>query len=191
VRVSRRQRLLATRQGNHPVDVSTYGLALKEPWPRIFVKDYDKPALPCAEIRDTGELELDVVWISPKWFRPNNLRVSSAALATSRHPRSCTHLVTGQATSNWVVVKFGGRSIREITEYACNLLIQLANRYIPALSHNSRFKDATAASRLTDDLRRAPREGGCGLDTHRGRAALSRGHLRNVRYRTITQTCCV
>jgi len=56
---------------------------LKEPWLRIFTKDHDKPALPCAEIRDAGEVELDVVWISPKWFRPNNLRVSSAALATS------------------------------------------------------------------------------------------------------------
>ena len=50
MRPSRRQRLNATRQRNHPVNVSTYGLALKEPWLRIFVKDYDKPALPCAEI---------------------------------------------------------------------------------------------------------------------------------------------
>ena len=36
VRVSRRQRVLATKPRNHPVNVSTYGLALKEPWLRIF-----------------------------------------------------------------------------------------------------------------------------------------------------------
>jgi hypothetical protein len=118
--------------------VSTYGLALKEPWLRIFAKDHDKPALPCAEIRDAGELELDVVWISPKETPRikkvdlgnvnNDIRHCFAALAMTMEltqqllgiakvvsakqstrlergasdllqPRSCTHLVTGQATS--------------------------------------------------------------------------------------------